>query len=100
MEGLYLAAFMQTYIKMSTHQNARASHCDIAIDGTISYTKVPPTFRNLQAILVQMKLLPSMSDLRSFARISKGREGDGVVARGEAGEDARVEVKHAISTSG
>ena len=83
------------YSREATHQNASASHSNDGIDGTIVCLSVPATFRKLHAILVQEEMLINMI----LAQNPIGREGDLVVSRSEAGEDARVDVEHSISSA-
>ena len=81
---------------MESYQNARASHSNVAIEDIIVLPPVPVTFGKLQAILVQEHILVGVAGPRT----SICREGDGIVARCDASEDARVQIKHAISSAG
>ena len=83
--------FHANIIQEGSHQNARAGHSNVVI-----CPKKPVTFRKLRAILVHVKMGVDIA-VGPHCRI--GREGDSVVARGEAGEDARVEVEHSTPSS-
>ena len=66
-----------------THQLARGRHPKVY---PIVCPKVPHTFRKIRTILVQVKFLGPFGGYNSM-----GREGDRIVARGDAGEDAGVQ---------
>ena len=80
---------------MESYQNARASHSNVVIDDITVLPPVPVTFGKLQAILVQEHILVGVAGPRT----SICREGDGIVARGKAGEDARIKVEDATSAT-
>ena len=88
---LHLAAFLLTF----QYHNSRANRSDIIIEGTGVQKKGPVTFRKLQTILVQIKTYPSIAGAHSTIK----RKGDSIVARSDAGEYARVQVEHTISTA-
>ena len=90
--SLHLAGFRQKL----THHIARAGPSYVGIEGALVFPKDPGTFRKLHAILVQVQKLVVV---KARPHPTLGREGDSVVARGEAGEDAGVEVELAASSS-
>ena len=82
-------------VKVTTYQNARTNESGVEIDGTVFPTD-PNTFRNLPAVPVQEHPLGAMP----WSHNPIGREGDLIVSRCDAGEDAGFEVEVSIAATG
>ena len=82
-------------VKVTTYQNARTNESGVEIDGTVFPTD-PNTFRNLLAVPVQEHPLGAIP----WSHNPICREGDLIVSRCEAGEDAGFEVEVSIAATG